>query len=144
MATINIYLTFNGNCETAFEFYRSVFGNAFLIFSRFGEMPPQEGIITPEEDAHKIMHVSLPVGKGTVLMGSDTSGEWVQGFKQGNNFSISVDTDSTEEADRIFSALSVNGMITMPMAKTFWGAYFGMLTDQFGINWMFNLEKPKP
>lgn len=141
MTTVNIYLTFEGNCREAFEFYKSVFGGNFQYVGTFGEMPPQEGMPPISDDfKDKIMHISLPISKETALMGSDTGGEWAQNLKQGNNFTISVNTDTTEEADRIFNALANSGNITMPLAKTFWEAYFGMLTDKFGINWMVNCE----
>ena len=66
-----------------------------------------------------------------------------QGFTQGNNFSISVNAGSRDEADRLFNGLSTGGKVTMPMNTTFWGSYFGMLTDKFGIGWMVSFEPPK-
>ncbi|RSK38261.1 VOC family protein [Mangrovimonas spongiae] len=141
MTTVNIYLTFNGNCKQAFDFYKSIFGGEYPYVGTFGEMPPQEGMPPiPEEMKAKIMHISLPISKETMLMGSDSGGEWAKKLKQGNNFSVSVNVDNTEEADRIFNALSEGGNITMPLAKTFWESYFGMLTDKFGINWMVSCE----
>lgn len=140
MTTVNVYLTFNGNCRQAFDFYRSVFGGEFLTLSTFGEMPPQEGAPPmPEATKNQVMHVSLPISKETILMGSD-AGEWSGKLVQGNNFSLTVNPDKKEEADRIFNALAAGGNITMPLNDTFWGAYFGMLTDQFGINWMVNYD----
>ncbi|MGK4568844.1 VOC family protein [Flavobacterium sp. 3HN19-14] len=142
MATINPYLTFKGNCEAAFLFYKSVFGGEFTFIGRFGEMPPQEG--APElspEDANLIMHVSLPIGKETSLFGSDSSETWGHATIIGNNFSISINADSREEADRLFNGLSAGGNVTMPMENTFWGAYFGMFTDKFDINWMVNFDE---
>jgi PhnB protein len=143
MATVNVYLTFNGNCEEAFTFYKSVFGGEFPYLGRFGEMPPMEdGKKMGEADANKIMHVSLPISKETMLMGSDTGGEWAAHYKEGNNFAISVSTGSREEAEKFFNGLSAGGQVTMPMNDTFWGAYFGMFTDKFGINWMVNYDDP--
>lgn len=140
--TVNIYLTFDGNCKEAFEFYKSVFGGDFPQVSTFAEMPPQEGIPSvKEEEKDRIMHMSLPISKETVLMGSDTGGEWASQFQQGNNFSISVNTENKEEADRIFNELSQGGNIMMPMDKTFWGSYFGMFQDKFGINWMVSFDE---
>ncbi|MBU3661500.1 MAG: VOC family protein [Flavobacteriales bacterium] len=140
MATVSTYLNFNGNCEDAFNFYKSVFGGEFTYIGRFGEMPPQEGMPPMSEaDKNKIMHVGLPIGS-TNLMGSDTIGEWAAFFVQGNNFSVNINPESKEEADKLFNGLSIGGQVTMPMAATFWGAYFGTLTDKFGINWMINLE----
>ncbi|MBJ2175873.1 VOC family protein [Aureibaculum sp. A20] len=140
MATINTYLNFEGNCEAAFNFYKSVFGGTFTFLGRFEEMPEGDGYKVSETDKNKIMHVSLPIGK-TILMGSDTVGDWGPKFVQGNNFSVSIIPDNTEEADKLFKGLSAGGQITMPMENTFWGSYFGMLTDKFGINWMVNLEQ---
>lgn len=140
MATTNTYLNFNGNCEEAFTFYKSVFGGEFTHLGRFGEMPDTEENQVPEADKEKIMHVGLPIGTSS-LMGSDTAGEWAQSFVQGNNFSISITADSKEEADKLFNALASGGQITMPMDNTFWGDYFGMLTDKFGINWMVSFNE---
>jgi len=143
MATINPYLTFNGNCEEAFNFYKSVFGGEFPYVGRFNEMPPTDGMVMPANVGEQIMHMSLPLGKGTVLMGSDTmkgmGGETIVG----NNISLSLNAESKEEADKLFNGLSAGGKLTMPMADTFWGAYFGMFTDKFGINWMINFETAK-
>lgn len=141
MKTVNVYLTFDGNCKKAFDFYKSVFGGEFPYVGTFGEIPPQEGMPPiPDEMKSRIMHISLPISKETMLMGSDAGGEWAPELKVGNNFSLSVNTASTEEADRIFNALSDGGNIVMPMANMFWGAYYGMFTDKFGINWMVNCE----
>jgi PhnB protein len=142
MASVNVYLTFNGNCREAFDFYKSVFGGEYSYIGTFGEMPLMEGQEAKEEDKDKIMHVSLPISKETTLMGSDAGCDWVSQFKAGNNFSISINAESTEEADKLFNGLSAGGQVTMPMADTFWGAYFGMFTDKFGINWMVNYDDP--
>jgi len=140
MASVNIYLNFNGNCEEAFNFYKSVFGGEFPYIGRFNEMPPSNEYKMSESDGNKIMHISLPIGGGTMIMGSDTGGEWAPGFTQGNNFSISINAESKEEAERLFNGLSNGGKITMPLAKTFWSDNFGMFTDKFGINWMVSFD----
>jgi PhnB protein len=140
MATANVYLNFNGNCEEAFNFYKSVFGNEFTYIGRFGDMPESEDYKVQKESKNKIMHVSLPIGK-SILMGSDTGGDWAPSFLQGNNFSISITGDSKDEADKLFNALAQDGKITMPLDHTFWGDYFGMLTDKFGINWMMSFNE---
>ena len=135
MTTINTYLTFNGNCEEAFNFYKSVFGGEFEHMGKFKDMPESPECTVAESDKEKVMHVSFPIGN-TILMGSDTGGEWAANFKQGNNFSVSINTDNKDEADRLFNELSEGGKIMMPMNKTFWDSYFGMFTDKFGIQWM--------
>ncbi len=142
MATVNIYLTFNGNCKEAFDFYKSVFGGDYPYVGTFGEMPAQDGMNMPDEDKNKIMHISLPISRETMLLGSDTGGEWSSGFQQGNNFSVSINAESKEEADQLFNGLSADGQVTMPMNPTFWGAYFGMFIDKFGISWMVNYDDP--
>ena len=144
MATLSPYLNFNGNCEEAFNFYKSVFGGEFPYIGRFNEMPPAEGgKPMTEEEGNKIMHVSLPIGKDSVIMGSDAGGEWAGKIQPGDNVQLSLNAESTEEADKWFNGLAAGGQVKMPMADTFWGAYFGMLTDKFGINWMLNYDKPQ-
>lgn len=142
MATVNSYLTFNGTCEAAFNFYKSVFGGEFTYVGRFNEMPPsdnQEPI--SEEAGNLIMHVSLPISAETVLYGSDTSEAFGQSITVGDNISISINASSREEADRLFTGLSSHGLIKMPLSDTFWGAYFGIFTDKFGIHWMMNFDE---
>ena len=138
MTTVNVYLTFKGNCEEAFNFYKSVFGGEFPYVGRFKEMPPMDGCSVPEEDLEKIMHMSLPISAETMIMGSDSSEAFGQVTTIGNNFSISITTDSKEEADRLFNGLSEGGKVTKPMDVTFWGDYFGMFTDKFDINWIIS------
>lgn len=141
MTTVNVYLTFNGNCKEAFDFYQSVFGGEFPYVGTFGEMPPQEGQPPiSDELKDKIMHISLPISAETVLMGSDIGDESAANYKPGNNFSISITTSSKAEANRLFDGLSSGGQVTMPMDDTFWGDYFGMFTDKFGINWMVSFN----
>ncbi len=139
MTTVNIYMTFKGNCREAFEFYRSVFGGEFGDLATFGDMPPEEGKV-PESEKGKILHMSLPISRETILMGSDSSEMFENVTTIGDNLSISVNTDSKEEAERIFLGLSESGQIIMPMQDTFWGAYYGMLRDKFQINWMVSAE----
>ncbi|MGA9212405.1 VOC family protein [Kaistella sp.] len=142
MATVNVYLTFDGECEEAFKFYQSVFGGEIPFMGRFGEMPPQEGMPPISDDVkNRIMHVSLPISAETMLMGSDSM-PGMHTITKGNNFSLSVNANSHEEAEDLFNKLSVGGTVTMPLADTFWGAYFGMWTDKFGINWMVNYDDP--
>lgn len=143
MATVNIYLTFNGNCEEAFKFYQSVFGGQIPYMGRFKDMPPGEDSKLNPGEENRIMHVSLPISKETMLMGSDTGGEWASDYSQGNNFSISINADSKEEAEKLFNGLSAGGKVTMPLSKTFWSESFGMLTDKFGISWMMSFDEGK-
>ncbi len=140
VTTINPYLTFNGNCEEAFNFYKSVFGGNFNRLSRFRDIPPMEGQEMSEDLKERIMHVSLPISKETFLMGSD-SNPMMGEVTVGQHLSLSVNTGSKNEANRIFKLLSAGGQITMPIADMFWGSYFGMLSDKFGIVWMVNSDQ---
>ena len=108
---------------------------------RFKDMPADENCPPPTEaEGNRIIHVSLPISKETILMGSDST-SFSGDVTFGNNFSVSINTDSKEKADQLFNGLSAGGTIIMPMEKTFWGAYFGMFTDKFGINWMVNFDE---
>lgn len=137
MAKLNPYLNFSGNTEEAFNFYRSVFGGEFDAVMRWKENPECDQF--SESDKEKIMHISLPIGD-EVLMGTDSVESMNQSLTVGNNFSISVTPDSREEADRIFNALSEGGTIICPIQDMFWGDYFGLSQDKFGIQWMINLS----
>ena len=137
MTTVNIYLIFDGNCEEAFLFYQSVFGGEIPYMGKYKDMPIPEGMPPlPDHMKERIMHVGLPISKETMLSGSDAGGEWADKVVKGDNFSISITTDSKEEAERLFYGLSAGGQITMPLNVTFWGDYFGMFTDKFDVKWM--------
>lgn len=138
MVTINPYLNFNGNTEEAFNFYKSVFGSHFLTMQRFKDTP--EAGNTDPGDQNKVMHISMPIGKGNILMATDALESKGHTLTMGNNFHLSVGTESEDEARNIFSALAVGGVITVPLDKMFWGAYFGMCTDKFGIQWMVSYD----
>lgn len=136
---LNTYLTFDGNCRKAFEFYRSVFGGDFVEFQTFADGPPDMPV--SEAEKGRVMHVALPIGS-SVLMGSDSSG-FGPPVAAGNNFSLSVDAESRERCDELFGKLSAGGAVVMPLQDMFWGAYFGQCTDRFGINWMVSHTVPK-
>lgn len=144
MTKLNPYLTFLGNCEEAFNYYKSIFGGEFQYVGRFSQMPDDPKYSIPEDQKNKIMHISLPISKETILMGSDTGGDWGAKTTLGNNISLSVTADSKENADRLFESLSQDGKVTMPIADTFWGDYFGMCTDKFDINWMISFNDNAP
>ena len=136
MAAVNPYLTFGSSCEAAFNFYKKAFGGEFLVISRFGDGDPSQ---TNPAEKDKIMHVSLPIGKNTILMGSDTM-DSMPPVTAGNQFSVAIAADSEAEADHLFNSLSAGGQVHMPMGKAPWGAYFGMFADQFGIQWLINFD----
>ena len=138
--SLSTYLTFDGNCREAFEFYRSVFGGEFSVIQAFADGPPDMPMPDGAEDL--VMHVSLPVGS-SVLMGSDRGPGFGPPLVAGNNLSISIQGRSREHCDDVFARLSAGGKATMPLQEMFWGAYYGMCTDRFGINWMINYELPR-
>ena len=138
MATMNPYLNFNGNTEEAFNFYKSVFGGEFAMLQRFKDTP--DGDKMSPSDQEKIMHIRLPIGPETSLMATDVLESMGQILSTGNNFSLSLDVKSKEEAYKLFKGLSAGGKIDMPLEDAFWGAYFGMCTDKFGIQWMINYD----
>jgi PhnB protein len=137
MKAVNITLTFNGQAEVAFNFYKSVFGGEFIHLQRLKEMPTPHPL--SDEEGEKVLHVALPVG-GQVLAGMDVP-SGLPPSNRGDNFMITLDTESEEETSRLFEALSDEGFVTMPLEHQFWGAFFGMLTDKFGIQWMLSYVK---
>lgn len=141
MATVNVYLNFDGQCEEAFNFYKSIFGGEFIgEISRFGDMPPEEGAPSlPDDVASQVLHVSLPILGGSILMGSDAPESFgMPPLIAGNNMHITLSPDSREETDRLFTALAAGGTVTMALEDTFWGSYFGTCTDRYGIQWMLD------
>jgi len=141
MTTVNPYLLFNGNCEEAFNFYKSIFKKEFVMLSRYEDIPPDvANPPIPEDKKSWVMHVSLPLDNGNILMGSDKHPAF-QDVPFGNNIQLSLSVNTKDEADRLFQSLSGGGKVEMPMADTFWGDYFGMLSDKFGIQWMISYKK---
>jgi len=137
MAKLNPYLFFNGNCEEAFDFYKSVFRKDFRM-SRYKDVPQTDRQIFQEED-NKVMHVSLPVSAETTLMGADMPG-FSAPPSSAHPFALFITADSKAEAGRLFNELSTGGQVQMPMTETFWGAYYGFVTDKFGVNWKISFD----
>lgn len=140
MARVSNYLNFPRSTEQAFLFYKSVFGTEFSgPIARFKDIPPHPGQPElSEADKNLIMHIELPTMAGHVLMGTDAPESMGFSVVPGNNVYINLEPDTRAETDRLFNALATGGNIEMPLQDMFWGAYFGSLTDQFGIRWMFN------
>jgi PhnB protein len=129
------YIIFNGDCEDALNFYCKALGGEIKQLSRF-EGSPAEGMA---DDKQLVMH-AIFVAKGVMLMASD-SGKNAPTETDGGKIHLSLNFDSIEEIEQAFNGLSEDARVTMPLEDTFWGARFGMLTDKFGINWMFNHDK---
>ena len=138
MALINPHINFNGNAEEAFNFYKSVFGGEFAMIMRFKDMA-SPGFVIPENEANKIMHVALPIGKN-ILMGNDVPEIMGKVNENENRSKISIGAESKEEADKLFNGLSAGGTIEMPIQDSHWGSYFGMFRDKYGIEWMVDFD----
>ena len=138
MALINPYINFNGNAEEAFNFYKSVFGGEFTKIIRFKELSSPEFPVA-ENEANKIMHIELPVGKN-ILIANDVPENMGRTNENENRSKISISADSKEEADKLFTGLSADGNIEMPIADSPWGSYFGMFRDKYGIEWIVNFD----
>jgi PhnB protein len=145
MARTSTYLNFMGKTEEAFLFYKSVFKTEFVDrIHRMSDAPPGPGM--PQlSDAEKnmVMHVELPIVGGHVLMGTDALESMGHKLTIGNNVHINLEPDTRAETERLFAALGAGGKVGMPLADMFWGAYFGSLTDKFGVHWMFNCSEAK-
>ena len=138
MASINPYINFNGNAEEAFNFYKSVFGGEFETLLRFKDLASDEFPV-PENEADKIMRITLPIGEST-LIANDVPESIGRVSEDENRSKIAVNTESREEADKIFAGLTQGGSIEMPMDDGPWGTYFGMFRDKFGIEWTVEFD----
>ena len=136
MKTINPYLIFNGNAEEAFDFYQSVFGGE-VFKMRFNEMPGTSEI--PEQDQNKLAHVALEIAsKNQILMASDAGTGHEANIQKNGNYYLSLEPESAEEAERIYSKLSEGGKVFMPLDETDWAELFAMFADKFSVQWMIN------
>ncbi len=136
MIKMDPYLNFMGNTGDAMNFYKSVFGGEFTIYERFKSVPGGEKMSA--EDQEKFMHISLVIPNGVTIMATDALESMGQQLNFGNNYHICIQAESETEADKLFNSLSEGGTIEMPLNKTFWGAYFGMCKDRYGVLWMIN------
>lgn len=139
MTTINPWINFNSNTEEAFTFYQSVFGGEFTKIVRFKDLAGPEFQV-PEKEENKIMYIALPIGNSAVLIGNDVP-EFMGPVNENENRSkISVSTESKEEANRLFSDLSLGGTVEGPMGDSPWGTYAGMFRDKYGIEWIIEFS----
>lgn len=136
MLTVNPHLSFNGNAEAAFSFYKTIFGGTFESLMRYKQMP--DGCMADPAAAEKIMHVSFPVGN-SILMGADVISS-MRSFTPGDTVTLSLHATNEAEARPLFDKLSQGGQVIMPLDTAFWGGYFGALTDPYGIQWMITCD----
>lgn len=139
MRAINTWINFNGNAEEAFTFYQSVFGGEFAKIIRFKDLASAEFSIADNE-ANKLMHIALPVGKNNVLIGNDVPEFMGRVNENENRSKISISAESREEADKLFNRLSAGGDVEGPMGDSPWGTYAGMFRDQYGIEWIIEFD----
>jgi PhnB protein len=139
MEGIKPYISFNGNCKEAVDFYKDKLGAEVLFTQTYGESPMAE--MAPG-NGDKIMHTSIKIGD-SVIMACDNMMEDKSPTIVGNNISLAIGTNDSARAEQLFDAMSEGATVIMPMQETFWAERFGMLTDKFGINWMFNCDKPQ-
>jgi PhnB protein len=133
---VNAYLMFNGQCEAAFRLYEKVLGGKIEAMIPHEGTPAAENV--PADWRKKILHARMSIGGKVFLMASDCPPDRYEPMK---GFSVTIGVDEPEEADRIFHALAENGIVRLPIQKTFWATRFGMLVDQFGTPWMVNCEQ---
>jgi len=140
MASVSIYLNFAGNAEEAFNSYKRIFKTEFSApLTRMGDMPTQPGMpALSETDKTKVMHVALPILGGVQIMATDVLESMGHKLVEGNNVTISLNPDTKEEADRLYTGLSEGGADGVAPHEEFWG-YWGTCKDKFGIRWMFNV-----
>ncbi len=142
MATINPWINFNGNAEEAFTFYKSVFGGEFAKIVRFKDLASAEFKV-PEKEENKIMYIALPIGTDTMLIANDVPEIMGRVNENENRSKISVNTESKEEADRLFTGLSAGGEVEGAMGDGPWGSYAGMFRDKYGIEWIIEFSPDK-
>jgi PhnB protein len=138
MEAIVPYLNFNGNAAEALAFYAKAFDGKIVFQQTFGESPMAND--TPDDFKGKVMHATFQAGDLTFMVSDCMPGQPVSG---GTNMSLSLNFKSVTDIDKTFADLSEGANIIMSLQDTFWGAKFGMMTDQFGINWMFNHDYGK-
>lgn len=135
MLGLKPYLSFNGNCKEATDFYVRCLNGQVLFSQTYGESPmDREGM------SDKIMHTSVQIGD-SVFMACDTPAE--QGVTTGSNISLALGSDDIPATEKMFNEMAEGGTVLMPMQETFWAERFGVLTDKFGLTWLFNCEKPQ-
>lgn len=143
MDRVSIYLNTLGQTEEQFRFYGEVFGTEPFAIMRMADVPRQPGQSElPEDEQHALIHIEVEILGGTVLMGTDMLRSMGHELVVGNNVSINLEPESIDEGRRLFDALSDGATEISPLAKMFWGDYWGVLLDRYGIRWMVNVPDP--
>ena len=130
------YLYFNGEAEEVLNYYKDAFDGEIIVLNRYADSPMQVN----DDWKNKIIHARLKFGDNIIMISDSHKGQLAS--KEGN-IQLSVEVDDENKMKKVFDKLAEGGKVTMPLAKQFWGATFGMLQDKFGVNWMFNHEEKK-
>ncbi|WP_270087640.1 VOC family protein [Sphingobacterium sp. SYP-B4668] len=144
MALLHAYLNFNGNCEEAFDFYKTVFNSPLTGVYRFGDMPADPEHPVADADKNKVMHTSLKINDSVMLMGSDCLESFGQKATYGTGSYLMLDTQTAAEAQDLYNKLSVDALnIEMPLGEQFFAEIFASFQDKYGVAWMIHFEGNK-
>lgn len=130
------YLHFNGNAEEVLNFYKDALGGEITMINRYGDSPMKGD----ESLNDKIIHSRLKFDDNIIMISDSFNGQLAS---TNGNIQLSLEVGEEDRIEEVFNKLAEGGNITMPLAKQFWGATFGMLRDKFGVNWMLNHEEKK-
>lgn len=134
---VDIYLTFNGNCLEAVEFYAEVFETENPHIMTFGEITPNPEYPLPEEAKNLIMHTRLAIDGSNVMFSDTFPGS---PFTIGNNISLAYHSFEADKLQLVYDKLKEGGTVVMELQETFWAKLYGQVTDKFGVIWQFNLN----
>ncbi|MDN7242760.1 VOC family protein [Planococcus sp. N028] len=131
------YMIFNGNCREAVDYYSDVFGTEKPEIMKFGDMPPEDGYVLPEDAKDLVMHTAFDVHGSQVMFSDAMPGSKVT---FGKNINLTVVADDLDKMTAEFDRLAQDGKVIMPLEKTFWSPAYGALEDKFGVNWQFSYD----
>lgn len=138
MARVLAYLTFDGNCREAMEFYKSALGGELSVMT-VDQSPAAAQM--PKDELNLVMHAALKLGH-LELMASDNFGGGNK-TSVGTAISLMLYCDSEAEIKAIFPKLAEGGRVNSELKQEFWGSLYGDITDRFGLRWMLNYDLPK-
>lgn len=136
MNNLTPYLIFKGDCEEAINFYKDCFGGKVGLIARYSDGPRE----LTDENRDKIMHVSLTFPGGLLFAADDMGSGETAARTEGSNVHLNLTFDTLDEMQTCFDKMREGGKVTLELEDQFWGARFGMLSDRFGIQWMFNCQ----
>jgi PhnB protein len=132
ITSLNPYLNFNGSAREALSFYEKALGAKVAHVMRFADGPPDMKV--PPEAREQVMHAELSIDGQRLMLSDAMPG---MSLPTTSNIQVCLGLDDNADMKRKFDALAVGGRVCMPIHDAFWGATFGMVTDKFGVSWMF-------